>query len=254
MLDTLKIYNELKETLEPQAALKVAEALGYVYGELQNTVTKTEFNELKEAVKELAEAQQRTEKRVGELAEAQKHTEHRLEELAEAQKRTEHRLEELAEAQKRTEHELQLLTREVRHIAGDLKETRRQLGGLAMTVGYTLENEAYKALPELLKQDFNLVIKGRLNRDFIRDNKGADIEVNILGKGKQNGKEFLIVGESKSQLSENDINTFLRKKLKRLQGIHENLFPVLISHMVSGPAVKKYAKEKGIALYLSSQF
>jgi len=240
MLDTLKIYNELKETLEPQAALKVAEALGYVYGELQNTVTKTEFNELKEVVKELSEAQKRTEKRVGELAEAQK--------------RTEHRLEELAEAQKRTEHELQLLTQEVRHIAGDLKETRRQLGGLAMTVGYTLENEAYKALPDLLKQDFNLVIKGRLNRDFIQDNKGNDIEVNILGRGKQNGKEFLIVGESKSQLSENDINTFLRKKLKRLQGIHQNLFPVLISHMVSGPGVKKYAKEKGIALYLSSQF
>jgi len=58
---------------------------------------------------ELAEAQKRTETRLGELAEAQKRTETRLEELAEAQKRTETRLEELAEAQKRTETRLEEL-------------------------------------------------------------------------------------------------------------------------------------------------
>ncbi|GAB4375766.1 MAG: hypothetical protein Kow0042_21440 [Calditrichia bacterium] len=43
MFDTLKIFNELKATLEPEAALKIAEATGELYGELQNTVTKVEF-------------------------------------------------------------------------------------------------------------------------------------------------------------------------------------------------------------------
>jgi chromosome segregation ATPase len=61
----------------------------------------------------LAEAQQRTERRVEELAEAQQRTERRVEELVEAQKGTEERMgrletavTELAEAQQRTEVEL----------------------------------------------------------------------------------------------------------------------------------------------------
>ena len=103
MIDTLKIFTELKKTMEPSAAQKIAEVMGMVYEELRNTVTKDEFNELKEVVRDLAEAQKRTEQRVEELAEAQKRTEQRVEELVEAQKRTEQRVEELAEAQKRTE-------------------------------------------------------------------------------------------------------------------------------------------------------
>src|SRR3990172_4652754 len=59
-------------------------------------VTKEDFSELKSIIKELAEAQKRTEQRVEELAEAQKRTEQRVEDLAEAQKRTETELKELA--------------------------------------------------------------------------------------------------------------------------------------------------------------
>lgn len=50
---------------------------------------------LPEIVRDLAEAQRRTEERLGALAEAQQHTEDRLEALAEAQRRTEERLERL---------------------------------------------------------------------------------------------------------------------------------------------------------------
>lgn len=240
MIDTLKIYNELKDKLDAEAAQKIAEIFGSVYRELQNTVTKTEFNELKEVVRELAEAQTRTEERV--------------EELAQAQKRTEERLEELAQAQKRTESELQALVREVREIKRDHAETPRQLGGLSATVGYTLENEAYKALPKLLLQDFGIKIKGRLDRDYIRDKKGQEIEVNILGKGEQNGRELLIVGEGKSQLSKNDLDTFIRKKLRRLEGLYAHILPVIVTHMVTSSDVSDYARQKGIALYKSSHF
>ncbi|MBP8179003.1 MAG: hypothetical protein KAY16_06660, partial [Spirochaetes bacterium] len=66
-------------------------------------VTRSDFRALQRVMKELAEAQKRTEQRVEELTEAQKRTEQRVEELTEAQKRTEQRVEELTEAQKRTE-------------------------------------------------------------------------------------------------------------------------------------------------------
>ena len=254
MINTLKIFDELKETIDVSAARKIAEIIGVVYEELKNTVTKVEFNELKEVIKELAEAQKASEKRltrleqvVEELAEAQKRTEVKIEELAEAQKRTEHVIEELVEAQKRTEAALE----ELIHEHG---ETRRQLGGLAMTVGYTLENESYKALPQLLKRDLNFVVKGRLKRQYVLDNKGQYIEVNIIGEAAKNGKKVTIVGEGKSQLSKHDVDDFIRKKLKRLEGVFGEVLPVLIVHMTSGPQVEEYVKEKGIVLYYSYDF
>jgi uncharacterized protein YukE len=95
--------------------LEFAEAIGEEL-RAQLAVRREDFEVLQAAVRELAEAQKRTEERldrleavVAELAEAQKRTEQRVEELAEAQKRTEQRVEELAEAQKRTEETLNKL-------------------------------------------------------------------------------------------------------------------------------------------------
>ncbi|MBF0101932.1 MAG: DUF3782 domain-containing protein, partial [Desulfobacterales bacterium] len=82
MLNTTIIFEELKDTMSEPAALKIANVLARVYQELLNTVTKTEFNEFKTEFNELTAT-------VKELAEAQKRTEVRVEELAEAQKRTE---------------------------------------------------------------------------------------------------------------------------------------------------------------------
>jgi len=240
MINTLKIFEELKETIEPSAAKKIAEVVGKVYEELSNVVTKVEFNELRDVVRELAEAQKRTEQRVGELAEAQKRTEERL-------TRLETIVGELAEAQKRTEAALEKLIQE--H-----GETRKQLGGLAMTVGYTLENEAYKALPRLLKKDSRLTVKEKLKRQYVLDKKGQHIEVNIIGEAARNGKKVMIIGEGKSQLSKNDVDDFIRKKLKRLEGVFREIFPVLVVHMTSGPEVEEYAREKGIVLYYSYDF
>ena len=65
-------------------------------GELRRYVLTEELLELPALVRQLAEAQTRTEQRVGELAEAQARTERRVEELAEAQARTTAQLEALA--------------------------------------------------------------------------------------------------------------------------------------------------------------
>lgn len=231
--------------------IKVLKEIEFNIGEL---VTRKDFNELKEEVKkltntvqELAEAQKITEQRVNELAEAQKKTEQRLNELAEAQKKTEQKLNELAEAQKKTEQAILELT-------SGLKETRQQLGGLSDTVGYTVENEAYKALPALLKRDYGLEIEGRLKRGYLRDSKGRYIEVNILGKGRVNGKEVTIIGESKVRLSKKAVREFIELRLKNFESLYGEIFPVVVTHMISEPDVEDFAREKGIALYYSYDF
>jgi chromosome segregation ATPase len=224
--------------------------------ELAEAQKKTEerLTRVEGAIEELAEAQKRTEQRVEELAEAQKRTEQRVEQLAEAQKKTEERLtrvegviEELAKAQKRTEEELRELIKE--H-----KETRAQLGGLSITIGYRLEDESYKALPELLKRDYGIIIQERLKRQFIQDKSGVPLEVNIFGSALRDGKKITIIGEAKSQLSKNGIDEFIKKKLNKIQGLFEELFPVLVTYMISEPDAEEYAKQKGIAIYYSYDF
>ena len=172
-----------------------------------------------------------------------------IEELAEAQRRTEKTVEELAEAQRRTEKTLQVLIRE--HA-----KTRDQVGGLSITVGYTLENEAMKALPALLEREFGLKVEGKFVRRFVQDKKGRLIEVNIIGKAVKNGQKVIIIGEAKAQLSKNKVLEFLRKKVRPLEGVfREQPFPILVTHMITQPDVEEYAIKQGIKrVYYSYEF
>jgi hypothetical protein len=153
----------------------------------------------------------------------------------------------LADAQQRTEQSLQKLIEEHR-------DTRKQVGGLATTVGYNLEDKAYKALPQLLQRDFGLIVQGRLKRGYLKDKQGNELEVNIIGQALQNGKTVTIIGESKSQLSKPKIDKFIRKRLERFEGVIPTGFPIIITYMVSGSDVEEYARSKGIAVYYSYDF
>jgi hypothetical protein len=215
---------------------------------------KIEFNELKNIVADLGEAQIRTEKRLEELVGAQIRTEKRLEELTEAQKRTEKRVEELVGAQKRTEKSLEELTTVVKGLVDSQQKMREELGGLGMTVGYTLENEAFKKLPALLTKDFGIQVKQGFKRTYVRDIEGKAMEVNIFGYGEKDGKEVTIIGESKAQLSKKKVNDFIQENSRRLQGVYPEIFLVLITHMITAPGVDEYVKKKGIALYYSYDF
>ena len=325
MVDTFEILDELKLDFEPKQAERLARMMGQMYRELAETVKRADFEVLQnvlsrlsdnvealsEKVNELAEAQKRTELRVGELtraqhelAEAQKRTEIRLSELAEAQKRTEIRLNELAEAQKITEQRVNELTEaqkrteirlselaeaqkiteqrvnelteaqkrtelrveeltkaqyktenELKRLAEALNETREQLGGISDTIGYTLENEAFKALPNLLHRDYGLVVVGRLKRGYIKDKKGRPIEVNIIGEATSNGKKVSIIGECKVRLSKKAIKEFVKRRVEAFKGrVEGEIFPVLVTHMISEADAEDFARDNDIALYYSYDF
>ena len=240
MINTLKIYEELQGTMAPEAAQRIAKAMGTIYEDLQNTVTKKEFGELTGVVQDLAEAQKRTALKV--------------EELAEAQKRLVLKVEELAEAQRKTEIELQTLAKSIGRLDRAQQETQKELGGISTHIGHRLEDISYKALPKLLKRDYGLAIKGRLKREYVKDKTGQFIEINISGKARRNDKEITIAGESKSRLSRKGVDEFLRKKVQRIAGVYPNLFPVMITYMIADHNVENYAKQKGVALYYSYDF
>ncbi len=295
---TKKEFNELKEIVAELA--KAQKKTEQRIGELTEAQKKTEqrLNELVEAqkktehrvdkleiaVQELAEAQKRTEQRVNELAEAQKKTEQRLNELIEAQKRIEHRVDkleiavqELAEAQKRTEQRVDKLEitvqelaeaqrkteqrvnelaeaqkkteQEIAKLTRELQGVKKQVGGLSRSVGYALENEAFRHLPSFLKRRYNIEVIDSLIRTYV-----GEEEINVFGKAKKDDKEFYIVGEAVLKLDD-------RSKLKKLwdkvsvvrEEFGEDVIPIIVTHFAK-PDILERANKAGIIVVQSFEW
>ncbi len=236
-------YLEAIEELPNELKGPLVRILELFREDIAETVKRSDFERFEKTTEENFN---RVWKSIEELAEAQKRTEQRIEELAEAQKRTEQRVAELADVQKRTENE-------IRTLASELKDTKKMVGGLSHTYGYTLENSAYKALPGLLERDFGIKVEGMLIRKYIEYLDGRHDEVNIFGKARKNGKEVWVVGEAKVRISKKEINDFL-KMVERLDTIirGEKLL-IGVIHTIM-PDVEKYAQSKGIKVYWSYEF
>ncbi|MCM8784626.1 MAG: chordopoxvirus fusion protein [Candidatus Omnitrophica bacterium] len=199
-----------------------------------------------ERLNQLAIAQQKTEERLNQLVIAQQKTEERINQLTIAQQKTEERLNQLAEAQRKTEEELRSLTRTVKRI-------QKELGGISHSIGFDLENQAYKGLPKILKEKHNIDLTERLLRKFIEYPDGREEEINIFGKGKKDGEEVYIIGEAKTHLKLKDIDTF-KKRLERINKvIPYRKFPLFVVHSCS-PKIVKYAEDNGFPVFFSYEF
>lgn len=239
----------IETNLKKAFTARQSTVLSKVIAESQNELVKAgDFNELKGIVKELAEAQKRTE--------------HRMEELAQAQNRTENRVEELVEAQKRTEGELHLLARELRETRTELKNEinnlRSDVGGLSRSMSYAFENEAYRLLPAMLEERYGISIKEKIVRADI-----GDREINIFARAEKEGRKVLIIGEAKLRLDERrgkkgedrDIFEDLADKAKgaiKEYGKAE-VVKLLITHYATKGFLKK-AKERGIIIIQSFEW
>lgn len=258
MINTLKIYHELSETMGEQSAKKLAEVIGAMYEDLLNTVTRKDFDGLKDIVKDLADIQKRTEVKVEYLADAQRETQKEvgrldkvMQELAEAQKRTEVKVGELAEAQKRTEIEIQKLSK-------GLDETRGEVGGLSKSMGYAFENEAYRSLPAVLKEKYGIEVKERIIRAEISGG-----EINIFCKAEREGREVLVIGEAKLRLDERrerrrgerDVFEELDEKARAVKNEYGEIEIVrlLITHYATKGFMKK-AKENRVIVVQSFEW
>ncbi len=246
---TKKEFNELKDVVRDlgQAVKELAEAQKRTeerLNELAEAQKRTEerLTRLEEAVEGLAEAQKRTEERLNELAEAQKRTEERLNELTEAQKRTEERLNELAEAQKRTEDEIAKLSK-------GLNDTREYVGGLSRSVSYALENEAYRHLPEFLKKYHGLEVVDRLIRTYI-----GNQEINVFGKVRRNGEELFLVGDAVLKLDDvSKLGKVWNQVMEVKKEFGGEVIPIIITHFAR-PKVLEKARKAGILVIQSFEW
>ena len=249
MMNRTRIREKLGHVFVNQQAEVLSEV---IYDSYNALVRADDFNELKGIVKELAEAQQRTEQRVEELAETQQRTEQRIEDLAEAQQhlaeaqqRTEQRVEELAEAQQHTEHALQQLTRQMGGLA-------RQVGGMSDRMGGDLEEVAAIMIHDVLEREFGWQID-ELDRAWQMWN-GEEEEIDVFGQAHdplRPDTTLWIVGEVKFNLTIRDVERFTVLLARAAGHLEGEIVPVCFSYRVR-PAVREAILMAGYHLVLSN--
>ncbi len=170
-------------------------------------------------------------------------------ELIEAQKRTEEAVNKLAEAQKKTEEEIAKLTQRMGVFEKRLEKVEERLEGISNSVGYSLENSSYKALPRLLEERFGIRIKDRLIRRYV--SVGAkEVQINIYGEARRNGSEILILGECKVRPSKKEIARFEKYAKRIAQHMGKEAFLVVVAHDFT-PSIERLLREKGIVYFWS---
>lgn len=224
MVETLS--PELEERVQ-QIALQVAreqtaslrtELMDSELGKLRTDMN-AQFQRVWQSIEGLAEAQKRTEQRVGrleiiveELAEGQNNLVQRVNELAEAQKRTEQRLEKLAQAQERTERRLdslaermEQLTSRVDKLAEVLDQTNKQVGQLSQLIGYDVEEDMVDVVRRIAKEkDYHLLTYPLA----VTINGEVDVVAHVE---TPQGERYWIVVEAKARLRRKEMGKWLQK-------------------------------------------
>jgi len=192
------------------------------------TIGRSDLNELKDAVKNLIISQDQ-------LTIAQFQSEKRLDSLTV-------KMEELTDAQIKTERRL-----------GELGS---HIKGIGKSIGYMLENEAYRFLPQILNTKYGIEVKEKILRKGIEYSDGEEDEINIICKGKKNGEEIYVIGESRSRLDKRDIKDIINtaEKLKQLPEFKANKQFLLVVTHYAAPSVLRYAELKNIAVVQSYEF
>jgi len=207
----------LKRVFAPEQATVLAETIHDAYADLVKT---SDFNELKEIVRNLAQAQTRTEARMEDLVHAQQDTDRRLGKLTDV-----------------------------------VSNLAQELGGLSRSASYALENEAYRQLPAYLEANYGIV----LDRRLVRTEIGGE-EINIFALGQRNGTPIVLVGESKLQLdrrrSGRDAVSRVMDQLERKVEAVQPHYPerevvrLLITHYAR-PVVQEEAQKRNVIIVQS---
>jgi|SRR5712691_904826 len=190
---------------------------------------------LEAALLRLAEAQVRAEERFVRLEEAQARTEESMRQLAAAQARTEARVEQLAAAQERTNLAVQALA--------------QQVGRLADTIGFTLEDLAREVAPAYLAQHYNLHVP-QLDRYFIRLD-GQELEFDLYGHGQRDGESVTVVGEVRSRIYGRDVEDAVRRTTRLAPQLSGTPVTVLFGFVIH-PSARNVAQQLGAIVISSS--
>ncbi len=183
-------------------------------------VTREDLSELKNIVKELAEAQKRTEERLEQLIIRVDQLTARVNQLAEAQNKTEEALRQLIK-----EHE----------------RTRDILAGISDTVGHSLEDKIFPYIYDFIKKEYGFEVEVLDRRNVIYSDGRYD-EVNIYVEGRRDGEKVLVIGECKSRPTNKEVDNFWGVVERLRRNLKVDVYPFIVGYSFS-PTVEAYLRD-----------
>ena len=220
--------------------------------ELRRLVLTDELLKLPEMVRELVEAQRRTEERIDTLAEKLESLTARMDALAEAQRKTEERLESLtarvdalAEAQRRTEEELRKLISRVDILTKDVSE----LKGDSLERRYRERAHAY--FSQLIRRSHTLssdeiaeLVDRGIREEIITDREGDELlwtDVLVRGRSRMSGEEVYLAVEVSWGVGVEDVERAMNRA-KILSKFGFKVLPVVAGRGIT-PEASEMAEE-----------
>jgi hypothetical protein len=194
-----------RKAFDEHQARVLAEATVQIEADL---VRREDFSKLTDTVDRLALAQERTEQRMDSLVA-------RMDRLAAAQERTEQELgrlaasqDKLAASQDKLTASQDKLTEAMSQLAWTVRDTQKQVGGLAQTAGFALEAFALERLPKLLARQCRFVEASALPELFERQDGSAD-EIDVVLRGTIESRPVVFLCEVKSNVTAREVQDFL---------------------------------------------
>ncbi len=169
------------------------------------------------------------------------HTDERLAELTTAQKHTDERLAELAAAQQRTDESLAKLSQIVQVGFTDL---RQAVGALANRFGFDLEEFVAALLPPYIEKHAGITGL-MLERGYFEMTDNQHEEVDLVGRGQQAGQSVTVLAECRTTIGGSEMRR-LAAKLERVAAtLSGNVLKIVVA-MNLHPTGKEAAQETGI--------
>ena len=160
-----------------------------------------------ERIDRLTAAQEVSNERIDRLAAAQEVSNERIDRLAAAEEATNGRIDRLASAQDDMRQQIESLVEVTKEVVWGIGDLRKQVGGIALSVGQGLEAYALDRIPMLLERHYGFATRSVMPE--VLGSRGSVSEIDVVYRGMNEGRPVVVLCEVKTNITESEVRGFL---------------------------------------------
>jgi len=231
---------DLKRTLQPAFTEQQTNTLATcLYEYYQPIVHQREMAAIRDTLTRAVAIQERTDERLDRIAATQDRMAVNLDRLAETQDR-------LAAAQVGMQSDIEDLVEVTKTLVWGQNDLRKQVGGIALSVGQGLEAYAMERIPTLLEEQFGFKTRSAMPEFLGSD--GDTSEIDVVYRGRHESRRIVVLCEVKTNITEAEVREFLEIVNRVRPSIAADDVRVLFFGYRAGEAARRLIAEYGCLL------
>ena len=224
---------DLKRTLQPAFTEQQSSTLAKCFYEYyQPVVHQREMAAIRDTLTRVVAIQERTDERLDRIAATQ-------DRMAATQDR-------LATSQEGMRGDIEHLVEVTKALVWGQNDLRKQVGGIALSVGQGLEAYAMERIPTLLEEQFGFKTRSAMPEFLGPD--GDTSEIDVVYRGRHEGRRIVVLCEVKTNITEPEVREFLEIVNRVRPSIAADDVRVLFFGYRAGEAARRLIAEHGCLL------